>query len=132
MQAEVVQIPDVEVRMIMHTHMRLDLSPHSQIHVSRVQVAGLKRTKNDIVVEQIKDVLQATSLKDLFIKALSSMERLQDMKVFKTVSMKIDTDKRENKEGVEVTFLVQELGWLKSTLAAHAGTQSGDAVSHNA
>ena len=33
------------------------------------------------------------------------------------------------RDGVEVTFLVQEHGWLKSTVAAHAGTQSGDAVS---
>lgn len=96
-----------------------------------MQVSGLKRTKNDIVVEQIKDVLQASSLKDLFVKALTSMEQLQEMKVFKNVSIKIDTDKREGQEkkGVEVTFLVQELGWVKSTLSAHAGTQSGDAVS---
>ena len=34
----------------------------SQICVRRVKVEGLKRTKNDIVVEQIKHVLKATSL----------------------------------------------------------------------
>ena len=34
----------------------------SQICVKRVRVEGLQRTKNDIVVEQIKDVLKATSL----------------------------------------------------------------------
>ncbi|XP_064399710.1 sorting and assembly machinery component 50 homolog A-like [Halichondria panicea] len=111
MQKQALEVPDVE------------------IHVSRVQVAGLIRTKNDIVVEHIKDVLQASSLKELFVKALTSMEQLQDMKVFKNVSLKIDTDKRAGleREGVEVTFLVQELGWLKAMLGAHAGTQSGDA-----
>ncbi len=99
--------------------------------MSRVLVSGLVKTKNDIIVEQIRDVLQASSLKDLFVKALTSMERLQDMKVFNNVSIKIDMDKRggREREGVEVTFLVQELGWIKSTMSAHAGTQSGDAVS---
>ena len=67
-------------------------------------MAGLRRTKNDIVVEQIKDVLQADSLKDLFIRALTSMERLQEMRVFKNVSMKIDTDKgKESGEGITCT-----------------------------
>ncbi len=130
MQEQALEVPDVEVStlsMCILTH----IIPRSQIHVSRVQVAGLIRTKNDIVVEHIKDVLQASSLKELFVKALTSMEQLQDMKVFKNVSLKIDTDKRAGleREGVEVTFLVQELGWLKAMLGAHAGTQSGDAVS---
>ncbi len=130
MQAQALEVPDVEVNHS-NAHTPVKLFPRSQIHVSRVQVAGLIRTKNDVVVEQVKDVLQASSLKELFVKALTSMEQLQDMKVFRNVSLKIDTDKREGleREGVEVTFLVQELGWLKAMLGAHAGTQSGDAVS---
>ena len=34
----------------------------NQVRVSRVHVAGLQRTKNDIVVEQVKDVLKAGTL----------------------------------------------------------------------
>ena len=33
-----------------------------QVKVSPVQVAGLQRTKCDIVVEQVKDVLKARTL----------------------------------------------------------------------
>ena len=96
-------------------------------------MAGLKRTKNDIVTEQIKHVLGSHSLKDLFIQSLESMQRLQELNIFKHISLKIDTDKRASQvdQSLEVTFIVEEYGWLKSTVSAHAGTQSGDAVSNS-
>ena len=128
-----------------------------QVHVSRVRVAGLKRTKNDIVVEQIKDVLKATSLRELIFKSIDSMNELQRLNIFKNVSIFLDTDKsakakgaepkaevltegveskREvglsrvgNEDSVEVTFFVEERGLTSYGIAANAGTQSGDAVS---
>ena len=126
--------------------------------MSRVRVAGLKRTKNDIVVEQIKDVLKVTSLRELFFKSIDSMKQLQRLNVFNNVSIYFDTDKsakdrkgvepREEvvaggvesrqevglsrvkaEESVEVTFFVEEKGLTSFGIAANAGTQSGDAVS---
>lgn len=99
--------------------------------MSRVKVAGLNRTKNDIVTEQIRQVLGPHSLKDLFLRSLESMKQLRELNIFKHVDLKIDVDKSGGRaeESLEVTFIVEEHGWLKSTVAAHAGTQSGDAVS---
>ena len=111
--------------------------------MSRVRVAGLKRTKNDIVVEQIKDVLKATSLKELIYKSLDSVRQLDQLNIFRNISIRLDTDKKrkgaeptqevdlskvKEDDSIEVTFVVQELGWFSSTIAANAGTQSGDAV----
>ena len=124
--------------------------------MSRVKVAGLKRTKNDIVVEQIKDVLKVTSLRELFLKSIDSMKQLQRLNVFKNVSIYFDMDKSKKKgvesraevgtggaesrqevdlssvkdeDSVEVTFFVEEKGLTSFGIAANAGTQSGDAVS---
>ena len=104
--------------------------PTTQVHVSRIHVAGLQRTKNDIVVEQVKDILHATSLQDLLMRSLEALQRLQELNAFKHVDIQLDTVKSEGgrREGVEVMFVVQEYGWLTSTIAANAGTQSGDAV----
>ena len=105
--------------------------PHTtQVHVSRIHVAGLQRTKNDIVVEQVKDILHATSLQDLLMRSLEALQKLQELNTFKHVGIQLDTVKSEGgrREGVEVMFVVQEYGWLTSTIAANAGTQSGDAV----
>ena len=72
--------------------------------MSRVSVAGLKRTENDIVVEQVKDVLKATSLQELYFKSLESMSQLKQLNIFKDVYVFLDTDKKRgkvNKKGVE-------------------------------
>ena len=112
-------------------------------------MAGLKRTENDIVVEQVKDVLKATSLQELYFKSLESMSQLKQLNIFKDVYVFLDTDKKRgkvNKKGVEsrpdvhssrirsedsveVIFFVQEKGLTNFGVAANAGTQSGDAVS---
>ena len=71
--------------------------------MSRVSVAGLKRTENDIVVEQVKDVLKATSLQELYFKSLESMSQLKQLNIFKDVYVFLDTDKKRgkvNKKGV--------------------------------
>ena len=92
---------------------------------------GLQRTKNDIVVEQVKKVLEADTIQKMFLFSLESMQRLEYLGVFKYINIKIDTakDERGEVEGMEVTFRVKELGKVTSSLAANAGTQSGDAVS---
>ena len=82
--------------------------------MSRVRVAGLKRTKNDIVVEQIKDVLEATSLRELFFRSIESMKQLERLNIFNNVSIFFDTDKsaklKAKKEGVEPNAEVVEGG----------------------
>ena len=121
--------------------------------MSRVRVAGLRRTKNDIVVEQIKDVLKATSLRELLLKSLDSMQQLERLNIFHHVSLFLDTNKSakvkgegskarrmeskqevdlsciRNEDSIEVTFVVEEKGLTSYGIAANAGTQSGDAVS---
>ena len=97
------------------------------LQVNRVQVSGLNRTKNDIVVAQVRDILGATSLQNLLVESLQAVERLKQLKVFKFVSVVFDTD--QDSKGVQVVFYVKERSVFSLTVGATAGTQSGDAVS---
>ena len=59
---------------------------------------GLKKTKTDIVIEQVKDVLDVDNFADLAIKTSQARERLKDLDVFKFVDVILDTVKHA--EGV--------------------------------
>ena len=65
------------------------------------------------------------------MKSLESIQRLNELNIFKYVDLRLDTakDRHGNTEGLAITFLVTEYGMFKSKVAANAGTQSGDAVS---
>ena len=47
-----------------------------QVKVRRVRVVGLNRTKNDIVVEQVKGVLKATTLYEVVISHIHTFLNL--------------------------------------------------------
>ena len=89
------------------------------------------RTKADIIAEQVKDVLKAKTLQEALLKSLESQQRLHDLEIFKNVSIYLDAPKNSagSHDGIEVTFRVKEYRMLASSVAANAGTQSGDAVS---
>ena len=113
-------------------------------------MVGLKRTKNDIVTEQVKEVLTSTNLLEvscknsgwgnywvwlvstqLFANSLESVDKLKSLNAFKEVNLELDAcrDASGELDGAEVTFNVKENGLLASSISANAGTQSGDAVS---
>ncbi|CAI8027878.1 Sorting and assembly machinery component 50 homolog [Geodia barretti] len=107
--------------------------PDIKVHVSQVKISGLVRTKNDIVVEQIKDVLKANRLQDVLLESVVSMEKLNSLNVFKSINIRLDATNGEEEEGggdsekgVIVTFQVREKKRVKSSLGANVGTQSGD------
>ena len=99
--------------------------------MSRVRVAGLKRTKNDIVVEQIKDILKVTSLRELFFRSIESMKQLERLNIFNNVSIFFDTDKsaklKAKKEGVEPKAEVVE-GGVESRQEVDLSRISNDSI----
>lgn len=103
--------------------------PNVELQVSRVRVEGLRRTKTDIVVEQIKDVFDVRNLVELATKAEAAADKLREMDLFKFVDVILDTAKpreggRGTEGGVEVTFVVKEGGRFKGSFGGHGGTQS--------
>ncbi len=120
-----------------------------QVEVCRVRVEGLKRTKNDIVVEQVKQLLGKRSLNEvsygchdrpltivynivqMLDVSLMCLHQLHSMNVFKEVELLYDVSRDQEGvvKGVEVVYQVKEAGIIHSSLSAHAGAQTSDAVS---
>lgn len=79
--------------------------------VDRVCVDGLVRTKDDIVLETVKDLFSATNFEEVIRKAHSVRNKLDSLGCFRNIAIHIDTSDGEKAtpNGYEVTFYVREL-----------------------
>ena len=79
--------------------------------VDKVNIEGLGRTKDDIVVDSIKPLYSARNLMEVVNRALDVQEKLVSLGCFGNVGIYIDTSAGSNAtpDGLEVTFHVKEL-----------------------
>ncbi|XP_078581194.1 sorting and assembly machinery component 50 homolog [Branchiostoma floridae x Branchiostoma japonicum] len=105
----------------------LDSKP---VKVERVHVDGLGRTKDDIIVREVKDVLNSTSFEDVILRSHHAKMRLERLGIFKNVGIFIDTSKgpEADPNGLEVTFEVKELRPLTGTANTMVGNNEGSMV----
>eukprot|EP00058_Branchiostoma_floridae_P005447 XP_002590935.1 hypothetical protein BRAFLDRAFT_285241 [Branchiostoma floridae] len=101
-----------------------------QVKVERVHVDGLGRTKDDIIVREVKDVLNSTSFEDVILRSHHAKTRLERLGIFKNVGIFIDTSKgpEADPNGLEVTFEVKELRPLTGTANTMVGNNEGSMV----
>ena len=76
-----------------------------QAKVISVSVDGLNRTKNDIVMETVKDLFSVGDFEELVLKSQHVRGKLQDLGCFSSVGVHIDTSKTGEKD-YSVTFQV--------------------------
>ncbi|XP_071957142.1 sorting and assembly machinery component 50 homolog B-like [Antedon mediterranea] len=98
--------------------------------VQRVHIEGLKRTKNDLVVPQVQDLLKSKDFKDIIQKSAEAKLRLEALGIFTSVGVLIDTAKgpTAKSNGMDITFKVKEtrrlLGSAHTTVGNNEGTLS--------
>ncbi|XP_064635465.1 sorting and assembly machinery component 50 homolog isoform X2 [Lineus longissimus] len=85
--------------------------PHSWAKVVNVHIDGLGRTKDDLVMHEVRDVFKASSFKEMVKMAHDAKLRLERLGIFKNVGIFIDTSKGANarKDGYDITFEVNEM-----------------------
>ncbi|XP_045621493.1 sorting and assembly machinery component 50 homolog A isoform X2 [Procambarus clarkii] len=93
-------------------------------HVQRVHVDGLARTKDDIVINTVRDVFSAQDFQSVILKIHEARTRLSNLGCFKDVGVYIDTYDGPDalEDGIEVTFEVREL----KSWGAKANTSIGN------
>ncbi len=64
-----------------------------QATVQRIHIDGLARTKDDIVIEQVKDLFKAGTFKEVIEKSSNAKLRLEKLGIFTGVGVFIDTSK---------------------------------------
>ncbi|XP_063228333.1 sorting and assembly machinery component 50 homolog [Bacillus rossius redtenbacheri] len=82
-----------------------------QARVDKVSIDGLGRTKDDIIVQSVQDLMKARNLQEVILKAHRTREKLSSLGCFKNIGIFIDTSSGEGSSphGYEVTFSVQEM-----------------------
>jgi len=92
--------------------------------VSFVSIAGLGRTKDDIVVESVKDLFKVSHFEDLVLQAQEVRGRLQELGCFSDVAINIDTSV-SGPQDYEVTFEVKELKRVAGSVNTMVGNNEG-------
>ncbi|KAJ2943280.1 hypothetical protein O0L34_g12086 [Tuta absoluta] len=95
--------------------------------VDRVHVAGLVRTKDDILKSTVDDLFHATDFEDVIFRAHKVRRALDSMGCFRDIGVYIDVSSGPGStpEGLEVTFQVKELsrvvGGINTTVSENEG-----------
>ena len=76
-----------------------------QAKVVSVSVDGLNRTKNDVVMDTVKDLFSVGDFEELVLKSQQVRGKLQDLGCFSNVGIHIDTSHTGEKD-YSVTFEV--------------------------
>ncbi|GFS15475.1 sorting and assembly machinery component 50-like protein [Elysia marginata] len=78
------------------------------VRVQRIVVDGLTRTKDDIVIKEIKPLLNAKTFDELVHLSYNAKVKMERLGLFKNVVIAIDVSKDNKEFGYEVLFEVQE------------------------
>ncbi|CAB3368540.1 Hypothetical predicted protein [Cloeon dipterum] len=100
------------------------------VRVDRVNVTGLKRTKDDFIKPIVRELFHATNFGDVLVKADKVHRRLENLECFKNIEIFVDTSKgpKASPDGIEVTFDVTEMNWLLGSVNAMAGSEEAALV----
>jgi len=92
--------------------------------VVSVSIDGLVRTKNDVVLENVKDLFKVEHFEDLILTAQDVRGKLQELGCFSNVGINIDTSSTGAKD-YTVTFQVQELKKVTGSVNTMVGNNEG-------
>jgi len=92
--------------------------------VVAVSVDGLVRTKNDIVMDSVKDLFKVQHFEDLVLRAQDVRGKLQELGCFSNVGIHIDTSDTGARDYV-VTYNVQELKKVVGSINTMVGNNEG-------
>ncbi|KAK6633716.1 hypothetical protein RUM44_004323 [Polyplax serrata] len=89
---------------------RVDLSG-VEARVDKINIEGLQRTKNDIVVETVEELFHSQDFQEVIVNAHKVRGKLEKLGCFQNIGIFIDTSSgaEATLNGLEVTFFVKEL-----------------------
>ena len=91
-----------------------------QVKIERIHIDGLGRTKDEIAIEQVKDVFQASTFKELIERSGEAKLKLERLGIFTGVGVLIDTSKGMGSASVVHTVVVYDLKSYIDTLPMEA------------
>lgn len=98
--------------------------------VEKINVEGLGRTKDDLVIKTIKELFEAKDFQQVVLKSQEVRTKLEKLGCFKNVGVFIDTSKGQDatSSGLEITFTVKELKRVLGGINTLVGNNEGSLV----
>lgn len=90
-----------------------DVIETKPIKIDRVEIEGLKRTKDDIVKKATKCLFDSKTIGDVIVKAAIAKKNLMQLECFTDVSAKLDVNSVNGEDTYYVTIKVQESNWVQ-------------------
>lgn len=98
--------------------------------MEKIHVEGLGRTKDDLVIQNVRELFRAEDFEQVVLKSQEIRSRLESLGCFKSVGVLIDTGRGENasSNGYEVTFQVKEMKRVLGGINTLVGNNEGSLV----
>ncbi|EEB19878.1 sorting and assembly machinery sam50 protein, putative [Pediculus humanus corporis] len=98
--------------------------------VDKINIEGLQRTKDDVVVETVQDLFKAKDFQEVIINAHKVRGKLEKLGCFQNIGIFIDTSTgaEATLDGLEVTFFVKELKRMIGGANTMVGNNEGSLV----
>ncbi|XP_021920492.1 sorting and assembly machinery component 50 homolog isoform X2 [Zootermopsis nevadensis] len=98
-----------------------------KVRVDKINVDGLSRTKDDIIIATVKDLFQAKDFQEVILCAQKVRGKLEGLGCFRNIGIFIDTSSGPGAtpEGLEVTFHVRELKRIVGGVNTLVGNNEG-------
>lgn len=113
----------------MRNVMQEEWRPMDQVtaRVDKVHFDGVARTKEDILLNVVTDLLQAHTVQDVVLKAHGVRQQLEQLQAFKSIDIILDTSTGPDASpnGLEVTFNVRERPRVDGHINVLAGNNDG-------
>ncbi|GIY52267.1 sorting and assembly machinery component 50 homolog A [Caerostris darwini] len=96
-------------------------------HVDKVHFDGVMRTKDDILLNAVTDLLQAQTVHDVVLKAHGVRQQLELLQAFKSIDIILDTSKGPDAspDGLEVIFNIKEKSPVEGNISVLTGNNEG-------
>ncbi|XP_069685589.1 sorting and assembly machinery component 50 homolog isoform X1 [Periplaneta americana] len=98
--------------------------------VDKIYVDGLCRTKDDIIIDTVKDLFKAKDFQEVIVGAHKVRGKLEGLGCFRNIGIFIDTSSGPDAtpEGLEITFHVRELKRIIGGVNTLVGNNEGSLV----
>lgn len=95
--------------------------------VDKVHFEGIRRTKDDVLLHVVGDLLEAQTVQEVVLKAHGVRQQLETLQAFKSIDIILDTSRGPDAtpDGLEVTFNVKEKSRMDGNISLIAGNNDG-------
>ncbi|CAM9337543.1 unnamed protein product [Discosporangium mesarthrocarpum] len=97
------------------------------LRIRNVYVVGNHRTRDQVIENQFKDALEASTLRGVLSGLKAGTENLRSLDIFSTINVKLEAVD-DSEDETDVTLQLQEKGWITTQFGVNVNDQEQPAA----